>query len=198
MKYKINAIILASGFSKRMGCNKLTLPYKGKLIIENLVDEIVKIKFNEVILLYRDETVKKALEHKPIYLVQNHNAERGMSNSIKLGVSNSSECDGYMFFVGDQINLKEELILKLIQSFEKDINKIVVPLYNGERGNPVIFPVEFKEKLLELSGDKGGRIIIEEFKHRVCYVNITDERLGIDIDTEAEYIKNCVEKGDLS
>ena len=198
MKYKINAIILASGFSKRMGCNKLTLPYRGKLIIENLVDEILKIKFNEVILLYRDEAVKKVLEYKPIYLVQNHNAERGMSQSIKLGVANSSACDGYMFFVGDQINLKEELILKLIHSFEKDIKSIVVPLYNGERGNPVIFPVEFKEKLLELSGDKGGRVIIDEFKHRVCYVNIKEKSLGIDIDTEDEYVKNCIEKGELS
>jgi molybdenum cofactor cytidylyltransferase len=198
MKYKINAIILASGFSKRMGCDKLMLTYKGKLIIENLVDEILKVKFNEVILIYRDEAIKKLLEDKHTYPVQNKEPEKGMSQSIKLGVSNSSACDGYMFFVGDQINLKEELISKLIKCFEKDTSKIVVPLYNGERGNPVIFPVDFKEKLLQLSGDKGGRVIIDEFKERVCYINITDESLGIDVDTKEEYLKNCIEKGELT
>jgi molybdenum cofactor cytidylyltransferase len=189
MKYKINAIILASGFSRRMGCDKLTLPIKGKSILENIVDEILKVDFNEIILIYRNEFVKKIVEEKSIRCIENLNAENGMSESIKIGIKNSSSCDGYMFFVGDQINLNKELISKLIADFEKNNNLIIVPLYNKKRGNPVIFPAEFKEELLKLSGDKGGRVLINKYETRVSYVNIEDENLGIDVDTKEEYIR---------
>jgi molybdenum cofactor cytidylyltransferase len=189
MKYKINAIILASGFSKRMGCDKLILPIKGKSILENIVDEILKVNFNEIILIYRNEFVKKVVGEKPILCIENLNAENGMSESIKIGIKNSSCCNGYMFFVGDQINLNKELISKVIQAFEKNGNSIIVPLYNRKRGNPVIFPAEFKEELLKLSGDKGGRVLIDKYETRVSYVNIEDENLGVDVDTKEEYIR---------
>ncbi len=51
----VNAIIMASGYSTRMGKNKLMLPLKEKPIIEHVIDAITKCKFNEIILVGQEK-----------------------------------------------------------------------------------------------------------------------------------------------
>ena len=53
----INAIIMASGLSKRMGENKLLLKYKNIPLVEHVLKEIKKCDFNEVILVSQYEEV---------------------------------------------------------------------------------------------------------------------------------------------
>jgi molybdenum cofactor cytidylyltransferase len=63
----------------------------------------------------------------------------------------------------------------------------VVPLYNGTRGNPVIFVSTLREKLLCLHGDSGGRVLLEGLDVSIITVDFADEKLGLDIDTREEY-----------
>jgi len=100
-----------------------------------------------------------------------------------------------MFMVGDQPFLNPLVINTLIAIFKENPRHIIVPVYNGKRGNPVIFPSQFKNDLLTLSGDGGGRIIIEKSRNSVKLVEIGDSSVGCDIDTQEEYEK--IEKNRL-
>ncbi|MBP9477235.1 MAG: NTP transferase domain-containing protein [Sebaldella sp.] len=196
---KISAVIMASGFSKRMGENKLLLKYMGMSFIENTIKKVLESGFyeinlvtshNEIENIYRNllETngFKKEKNHNFI-ITKNHNPDKGISESIKLGVKNLKPCDAYMFFTADQPKLSTETI-KYIMS-KAEIDKIIIPKYNNENGSPTIFGGNFKDNLLYLEGDTGGKQIVQENKGKVKYLDIKNVEEGIDIDTQEEYRK---------
>lgn len=185
----INAVIMASGFSKRMGENKLLLPYRGKTLIENTLDKVIECGFYDIVLVAQDEKVLKTGNSRGVKVINNERAELGQSQSIKLGIMNSREADGYAFFTGDQPLINIETIKYLMESFYKSKNSIIVPRYNEKRGTPVIFPREFKSELLSLEGDMGGKQIISEHMDVVNFIEVSSELYLFDIDTEEDYKK---------
>lgn len=176
----ISAIIMASGFSNRMGKNKLLMKYNDKFLIEHTLDIISQCNFKEKILVTQYKEVKKLGEKLNFKVVINKYPNKGQSESIKLGVGNSSESEGYMFFVGDQPLLNKNDIEKLIKVFKEDTSYIVIPKYKERYGNPVIYPSIYKEQILNLQGDKGGKSIIKS-SDKIKYVEVLENTL-FDID----------------
>lgn len=184
----ITGIIMASGFSRRMKKNKLLMDIDEVPIIEKVIKTVKNSNLENVLLIYRDEEIKKIGDKYKIPTLYNDKANCGQSEAMKLGIVNSlNNTDGYMFFVGDQPFLKTDTINLLIDFFNKRKDSIIVPRYNGHRGNPVIFPSVFKEKLLLIKGDEGGRNIIRDNFDDLIYVDINNAFEGKDIDTWEEY-----------
>lgn len=188
MKWLVSAIILASGFSKRMGTNKLLLKIGGIPVIERVITAVLKSPAGETLLVYNDEEVKITGERFDVKTVFNPLPQLGQSESIKVGISAANQkSDAYMFFVGDQPYINENIISLLIDMFYSRDYDAVFPLYNGRRGNPVIFSSRLKNELLNLKGDTGGRIILERLNEKIGRVPISDEMAGMDIDTFEDY-----------
>lgn len=183
----INAIIMASGYGKRMGINKLLLKYKQKALIEYVIENVISCNFYNTILVSQYEEVLWLGEEKNMEVVHNYNSHKGQSESIKLGIINSPKADGYMFFTGDQPLMDVETINILMDSFNENCNLIIVPMYNKKRGNPVIFPRKYRDELLELKGDNGGRIVINNHLEDVKFLEVKNSWLLSDIDTEEDY-----------
>ncbi|MGL5714530.1 MAG: NTP transferase domain-containing protein [Paraclostridium sp.] len=146
----ISAIIMASGFSSRMGQNKLLMSYNNKTIIQNVLDVVKNYDFKEVIVVSQYKKVLEIAKEYNFKGLINENAHLGQSESIKIGISNCDECDGYMFFVGDQPLIKESDVNKLIKAFKEDKEYIIIPTYKGKKGNPVIFPRSLKGDFLKI------------------------------------------------
>ncbi len=181
---------MASGFSKRMEKEKLLLPIAGIPLIEHVIKAAQSPHLDEVILIYRNESVKEIGTKYLKNIIFNAHADMGQSAAVKLGTSSANEkTDAFMFFVGDQPFLSAKMINILIDIFKDYPDKIIVPVYNGKKGGPVIFPAKFKNELLALSGDSGGRSIIEKHKDEVKTVEIENTDAGIDVDTQNEYEK---------
>ena len=142
----ITAIIMASGYSKRMGTkDKLNLKYNGKTLIEMTIDTILNCDFKEIILVAREENILELGKQKRIKVIKNENADKGIRESIKLGVSNAVTSKGYMFIAADQPFLDADIVNQLIFKFNKYPDSIIIPIFEKRRGNPVIFPYELKE-----------------------------------------------------
>ncbi|MDU7967827.1 MAG: NTP transferase domain-containing protein, partial [Paeniclostridium sordellii] len=103
----------------------------------------------------------------------------------KLGIRNSKACEGYMFFVGDQPFLDEFDIKKLISKFKDDKSKIIIPICENRKGNPVIFPNSLVDKLMMLKKDEKGKKVISEYD-KIEYVKVKEKTL-LDIDTQEDY-----------
>lgn len=181
----ISAIVMASGFSKRMGENKLLMDFNGKTIIENTFEALKKCDFKEVIVVSQYEEVLKIANKYQFKFVLNDNAQIGQSESIKLGIRNSGKCDGYMFFVGDQPLINNDDLKELINEFERKKEYIVIPRYDNKTGNPVIFPTCLKNNLLSLKNDEKGKKVINEYD-KIKYVNVSKYTL-LDVDTKLDY-----------
>ncbi len=185
----INAIIMASGYSRRMGTNKLLLPYNGKTLIEHTLDNVCSCNFYNTILVAKDLEILALGKNRGMKTINNTEAVRGQSETIKLGINNLPEAMGYAFFTGDQPLMNSKTIKYLIDCFKMDYNFIVAPSYRGERGTPVIFPRVYVKELLSLRGDKGGRTVIQANLDKVKYVDLKEAHLLWDIDTKADYEK---------
>ena len=125
----ISAIIMASGFSSRMGENKLLMKYNNKFLIEYTLDVISKCSFNDKIIVTQYKRIKEIGEKLNFKVVINEHANKGQSESIKLGIENCKVSEGYMFFVGDQPLLEGKDIEKIIEVFNEDTSYIVIPKY---------------------------------------------------------------------
>lgn len=188
-KNKITAILMLSGYSKRMGKDKLLMKIKGKCIVDYAFEVVYKSKFYETIAVVRKKEILKKAEKLHFKTVLNNNAKKGISESIKLGVVNASKLSlGYMFFQGDQILIKLEDIKIIVDTFLENKDYIIVPLFNGIISSPCIFPKKFKNKLLELQDEESGKKIIKENEENVMHVNLNSEYGMLDIDNISDLI----------
>jgi molybdenum cofactor cytidylyltransferase len=183
----ITGIILASGYSKRMKEDKLLMKIDGTKMIELVIERCKESFLDNIILIYRTEEIKKIGERYNIKTLYNPKAHLGQSEGLKLGVKEAKNSEAYMFLVGDQPFITAQLIDTLIEEYRLNRASIVVPYYNCRRGMPTIFSSTFRDELLKVEGDKGGRDIIEKNASLVRKVFIDDKNLGMDIDTPEDF-----------
>lgn len=185
----VSGIIMASGLSKRMGQCKLLMQYKDKSLIEWVIDAVEESGLSPKMVITGNDEIKDLAAKRNLSVVINERGEFGQSESIKLGVLNSKDADGYAFISGDQPFISSSFLNQLIEEFENQKGKIIVPVYKDTRGTPVIFPKRFKEEFLSLQGDVGGRVLLNKYKEYIQFIEVKDEKLLKDIDTKDEYAR---------
>lgn len=185
----ISGIILAAGSSKRMGRQKLLLPFRGSTILENVIETITTCEsIEEVLLVYEATEVIDRVKGYDLKAVYNPIAEEGQSTSVIAGVKSSNpKTKAYMFIMGDQPFINKDVVERLIGIWKQNTSSIIVPRYNGKNGMPTIFSEDFKKDLLNITGDKGGRDVIKANPDKVIYVDIDENMAGFDIDTPEDY-----------
>lgn len=181
---RISAIVLAAGQSKRMGQNKLLMPFRGQSVLTRAIDLVSGLGFGEKILVTSAETANAVRIPESFVTTINESPENGQASSLKLGV-NAATLDYYMFFLADMPLLTESDVLKIISGIID--GKIIVPKAGNLPANPVIFPKKFRRELLEIEGDKGGRDVIAAHESECKTVLIENAEAFMDIDTPEEY-----------
>lgn len=185
----ITGIILAAGSSKRMGRQKLLLPLKDNTIIGKVIETVKRCKlYGEILVVYQSVEVMVRTKEYDVKTVYNEKAEDGQSTSVIAGIRNSdSHTNAYMFIAGDQPFITVDIIEELICTWKQNQTSIVIPKYDGKRGMPTIFPVSFKQELMNITGDTGGRTVIENNLDKVIFVDFSYSMAGFDIDTPEDY-----------
>ncbi len=194
MKGQINlsAIILAAGKSSRMdGANKLLLPFQGKTIIEQVVDNITSSGISEVVVVtgWEREAVEKRLRSYPVKIIANSEFNSGMSSSLRKGVAACSvETGGILICLGDMPLISVDILRKLIDTFSAQSGKsIIVPVHEKRWGKPVIFPNTFRNQLLSISGDQGARSILKTHSDSITELPVSNPGVLVDVDNLEQY-----------
>lgn len=182
----ITPIVLAAGFSKRFLGDKLNFKLiNGKTILEQTLLNISQINFKEKILIGKNSFHDELSHNYGYTYIINPNPELGQSYSVILGTLNSS-LSGYLFIPGDMPFLTKSTLLKLIYEFQK-YNQIIVPFIDGNKKAPVLFPKRYRNELIELKGDSGGREILKKENFIKC--NFKNSLEFFDIDTQNDLKK---------
>lgn len=197
MKSFVSVIILAAGESKRMGIPKQLMPLGHTSILKQTLNNYLDSIANEVIVVlgYRSSETIASLKGIPVKVVVNENYRQGISTSIVAGlklVSNSA--NGIMIALGDQPFIGGSIINDLIEIFGQVDKGIVLPVYKGEQGHPVIFSRIYEKELFSLEGDFGGREIVARHPDHVKRVPIWSNSVIHDIDTLEEYYSTLGKK----
>jgi molybdenum cofactor cytidylyltransferase len=187
----ISAIILAAGESKRMGGKqKLLMPLEKTTILERTVDNYIDSEVSEVIVVagLQAEEIKSLMINRRVRVVVNPDFHQGMSTSLTAGLNEiTGKSRGVMIALADQPFIDSRTINLLIREFGTHGKGIVVPLYRGKRGHPVILSSKYKPELLALEGDIGARQILALNPDDILEVAVDCEGVLMDIDTIGSY-----------
>jgi molybdenum cofactor cytidylyltransferase len=173
-----------------MGQAKQLLRMGENTILEHTLHNHMASQSEEIILVlgYRANKILKSIPHESVIVVHNPEYSKGMSKSIIHGLSHvNPKTDGILIALADQPLIDTNTINRLITAFLKSNKGIIIPLYRSKRGNPVIFSAAYREELMNLSGDTGGREIIKRHQYDILEVPVKCEWVVQDIDTMDEY-----------
>lgn len=186
----ISAIILAAGESKRMGMPKQLMRLGRDTILGQTIDNFLSSKVSEIIVVVgcRAQETIKAIANRTVKVAINSSYQQGMGNSISVGLNFiSDKVQGIMIALADQPFIGNQTIDQLIEAFSSNNKGIVIPVHKGRRGHPVIFDTKYKQELLALKGDVGGREIIARHPEDVLEIIFDSDDIVNDIDTEDKY-----------
>jgi molybdenum cofactor cytidylyltransferase len=197
----ISAILLAAGESNRMGQPKQLMPLGQSTIVEKAIDNLLNSAISEtiVVLGYKDEKIRKTIAGKPVKIAINPDYQQGMSTSIIAGLKQiNKRAQAVLIALGDQPFVDSQTINSLVEAFTDNKRGIIIPIYQGRRGNPAIFAIKYKNELLNLKGDVGGREIIKRHPDDVLEVAVNCEGVLLDIDTAENYTSTITLNPDKS
>jgi molybdenum cofactor cytidylyltransferase len=166
------------------------MPFGQSTIVERTIDNLLNSAVSEtiVVLGYRDEEIRKTISGKPVKIAINPDYQQGMSTSIIAGLKQiDKRARAVLTALGDQPFVDSQAINSLVEAFIANKRGIIIPVYQGKRGNPVIFSIRYKGELLNLKGDVGGREIIKRHPDDVLEVAVNCEGVLLDIDTMENY-----------
>lgn len=183
----VAAVILAAGRSTRFGGpNKLLSDISGRLMITRVVETVRSsgIDIIHVVVGHQADDVKDALRDLDITLISNPHYIEGMSSSVAAGIESLPGTVGAAFVVlGDMPLLNPAVFTAMIDAYHGKPDLITLPCRNGKRGNPVLWPCRYFERLLRLQADSGGRALFKEFADQLNYVVVETDAIFMDVDT---------------
>ena len=184
-------VILAAGNGSRFGGNKLLADFRGGPTILRAFAAIPPALAARTVAVTQYDAVDALAREYGFGCVRNPAPELGVSLSIRLGTeavldaAGGSGVTGILYLVADQPLLTRETVLRLLEAFRADPDRIVVPTAGDRQGNPCVFPKDLFPALLALTGDRGGKQIIRQHPERVTNVEVPIQEL-CDVDTLQE------------
>jgi len=194
--------ILSAGESRRMGQPKALLPFPEnfpsahsqcvktpKTFLEHLIEVTRHPRANilRVVVGAHAEEIRAQAKLGADELVVNEEWRRGQLSSLQAAIRSLPEgtTEGMLVCLVDHPLISAPLVSLLVETFERDKNKIVIPTYRGKRGHPVIFPRALYAELLGMrenaSENIGARAVVRAHATDVDEVPVSEEGVIINL-----------------
>ncbi len=186
----IEAIILAAGRSRRMGAQKLLLPFAGKRVIEHIVDQVLAAPIRDALAVIagEDDAVAAALSKKRVTLAVNPDPEAEMLSSVRVGLRGlRPDAQAAIIVLGDQPSLQTAVVNRLASAFQATQKGIVVPVHEGKRGHPLLIAARYFSELLHDYDEVGLRGLLSAHANDIEEVAMTDAGVLADMDYPEDY-----------
>jgi CTP:molybdopterin cytidylyltransferase MocA len=189
--HKIAAIVLAAGYSSRMGELKPLLSLGDKTVLEKVIDAFRKAGIDDVrvVVGYEAQRLIPLLEKRKVQIIQNIEFEKGMFSSVQAGIKSLQvgNTEGFFIMPADYPLIKPDTLKKLVEAYQTTRSKIIYPRYASAKGHPPILSIELIEEILHFQQPGGLRKILERYQSESEYLEVTDRFILMDMDTIKDY-----------
>lgn len=170
-----------------MGRPKQLLPLNGKFAIRHCLDGIIAAGVQDVVVVLGMNGGEAAatLAGLTVKVVFNENAESEMAESVRIGLRETDpSASGVLVCLADHPLVSAETLRRLMAIHANDPHTIVVPRFRGRRGHPTLFPAAIAR---EVFSGLTLRDVLAKHAGRIGLVDIEDEGVTLDMDTEEDY-----------
>lgn len=199
---RVAALILAAGAAQRMaGQHKLLAEIDGIPLVLRAVNAALASRASSVSLITGkcNEAISALLAAQlaqPTRLRCLHNADyaSGMASSLALGIRHlPADSDAVLVMLADMplinANHLDQLIDAYLSHHHQAQPPVIVPMHNGQRGNPVLWPRRCFSQMLDLTGDQGARSLLHQPDQHILACKLNDAAILTDIDTPQDLHK---------
>jgi molybdenum cofactor cytidylyltransferase len=184
------AIILAAGESTRMKTNKLLLQVNGITMIETVIRNVMQPEVDHILVVlgaFRANMIP-VISTLPVLHCYNAEYKKGMLSSVQCGFRNIPDAaDTVLVYPGDQPRIPGDLAGTLCRACRQSGKGIVVPVFSGKRGHPLLITGKYRQAVGLLSHDEGLRSLLRMFPGDVLEVEVEVPGILLDIDTPDDY-----------
>ncbi len=190
---RVSAVVLAAGASMRMGRAKQLLPLGETTVLARALENVRSAGLDDIVLVLgaSAEAIRRQLPHpllQGVKVVLNPAYGQGMASSLSEGLSAvDRQSDAALIVLGDQPFLQPLTLHQIIDRYRGSRAQIVVPTYQGERGNPVLLDRSVFPEAMALEGDVGCRAIFANHLEGISKVEVEDMGVLLDLDDPADY-----------
>ena len=178
---KSGAIILAAGFSSRMGDFKPLLQLEEKSLLAHCVDSLTEAGVDRVVVVagHRGDQIRKESKKLGARCVTNEDYEQGMFSSVQAGVEAMEGQDAFFVLPVDIPLVRPATIKTLLKAYKS--KKVTYPEFAGEKGHPPLISGDLRREILNSDGSGGLAAVLE--KSSSLSVQVWDRNILHDADT---------------
>jgi molybdenum cofactor cytidylyltransferase len=187
----VAGIVLAAGQATRFGATKQILPWHETTLVAQSARTALDAGLDPVVVVLGHDAEKVAgtLAGLPVRLVHNPEFKLGQSTSIRKSLESLPPRTGAaVFLLADHPFADAGIVRTMVQAHKETLAPACVPVFERQRGNPALFDKVLFGELRGLSGDTGGRVLLEKYRDRIVEIQASREIL-LDIDTSEDYSK---------
>ena len=173
-----------------MGTPKQLLRIDGQTILERTLNNVRASDAAEIVLVlgHAAESVEQAISTGQVRVVHNPDYQQGMGTSLRTGLAAvSANASAALIVLADQPFVRPETFNGLIACHRESRSQIIIPMYQGFRGNPVLLDRSVFEEVKGLNGDIGCRAIFGEHTEGICKLPVDDAGILLDIDSRSDF-----------
>lgn len=184
----VAGLLLAAGQSSRFGSNKLIHPVPGgntPMVLQAAQNLLSALPNSFAVIRPDDDEVRSLLTTVDIGIIENPDADAGMSSSICCGVQklvSGNNTIGCMVALADMPYIQPTIYTQVSASISSG-KLICAPEYRSKRGHPVGFSHSLYSELLMLKKDVGAKSLINKYRDRLHLVSVDTDSILRDIDS---------------
>lgn len=189
-KNNITAIVLAAGYSSRMGDFKPLLQLGHYRAIEHAVRCFQQAGVSDIRVVagFRAGEVAEAVKPLGVRVVVNRDFAHGMYTSVQAGVRTLEPGVRAFFMLPVDVPLvTPDTIEKILDCAMPDRHGIVYPVFDGQRGHPPLITTRYKDEILRDGGREGLRGLLARHEQEAYDVEVKDDTVLLDMDTQEDY-----------
>ena len=192
------AAILAGGESRRMGSPKPLQTIHGKRFVEHLLcaTRHPRVGLRRIVLGASAEEIRARIDAGDVSIVLNTEWQKGPLSSIRAAIRSLPDgaSEGLILCPVDHPLVSQRLVARLIEEFDRNGKRIVVPTFSGRRGHPVIFHAALYEELLAASDEVGARQVVRAHPEEIAEVATDEEGVVLNLN-DPEALRRASQSG---
>jgi molybdenum cofactor cytidylyltransferase len=187
---RVTAVVLAAGESRRMGRNKLLLPWGAATVLERTLANVKASALHDALLVtgHESRSVETVAMTQHVPTTYNKDYANGMLSSVQAALrALPPATEAILVVLGDQPMVEPALLDALLSAYAGTTKGLVAPYYRGTRGNPVLIDRRYFDALLALPPDAAPRVLLRRYPNDLQAVEVDSEAILRDLDRPEEY-----------